>query len=416
MIEAVGSYGDVLPCFALARELLRRGEDVHVAASGYFEEDARRAGVPLAPIGTREDYERLIQNPALWHPRKSIRVLAKAVAEALPYSYAVLERLHLPGETLVAGVTLAFAARCLQEKLGCPGASIHFSPSVFRSIHDPPRLPGLPDLSRIPRPAVKALYFLADRLFTDPILGPGVNRFRRSIGLPPVRRFFDDWIHAPDLVLGMFPDWLASPQPGWPRQTRLTGFPLFDEALGTDLPAEAEAFLASGPPPIVVAAGTAMAHGRDYFETSGLAIARAGLRGLLLTRFTEQVPASLPPGIRRFDLLPFSKVLPRAAALIHHGGVGTSSQALRAGIPQIVRPLAFDQFDNAARLERLGVARVLSRRKYGAPRLAPMLRDWAMAKSTRARCGEAAAKLRGADMIKEACDRLLACMKRKEPP
>jgi UDP:flavonoid glycosyltransferase YjiC (YdhE family) len=94
---------------------------------------------------------------------------------------------------------------------------------------------------------------------------------------------------------------------------------------------------------------------------------RLGRRGLLLSRYRDQLPADLPPGVRHFDYVPLSRVLPRAAALVSHGGIGTLSQALAAGIPQLIMPLGFDQFDNAARLGRLGVAATLTPRPSVAP-------------------------------------------------
>ena len=116
--------------------------------------------------------------------------------------------------------------------------------------------------------------------------------------------------------------------------------------------------------------GSAMRHAQEFFAESVAACQRLGRRGLLLTRFAEQVPTDLPETIRHLEYVPFSRVLPRAAALVHHGGIGTTAQALAAGIPQLVMPLAHDQPDNAARLERLGVGRTIAPRRYRAARAA----------------------------------------------
>jgi UDP:flavonoid glycosyltransferase YjiC (YdhE family) len=92
-----------------------------------------------------------------------------------------------------------------------------------------------------------------------------------------------------------------------------------------------------------------------FFRAAIEACQRLGRRGILLTRFCEQIPDRLPNGVKHFDYIPFSQLLPKAAALVHHGGIGTTAQALSAGVPQLIMPLAHDQFDNAARVKRLEV-------------------------------------------------------------
>src|SRR5262249_53944037 len=160
----------------------------------------------------------------------------------------------------------------------------------------------------------------------------------------PVRGIMSQWWHSPQRVLGLFPPWYGEPQPDWPPQVRLVGFPLYDERGVEELPGGLADFLATGSPPLVFMPGSANAQAQDFFRAPVEACQRLGRRGLLLPRFPEQLPAPLPPTIRHFNFIPFSQVLPQAAALVHHGGIGTSAQALAAGVPQVVMPLAHDQF------------------------------------------------------------------------
>jgi UDP:flavonoid glycosyltransferase YjiC (YdhE family) len=102
-----------------------------------------------------------------------------------------------------------------------------------------------------------------------------------------------------------------------------------------------------------------MAHGRDFFHAALGACLAIKRRALFVTRYPDQLPAELPPTIRHFGYLPFSDVLPRCAAIVHHGGIGTTSQAFAAGIPQLIMPLAHDQPDNAQRVRKLGVGTFL---------------------------------------------------------
>jgi UDP:flavonoid glycosyltransferase YjiC (YdhE family) len=128
------------------------------------------------------------------------------------------------------------------------------------------------------------------------------------------------------------------------------------------------------------------------------------MRGLLSTRFAEQIPADLPPGVRHVSFVPFRWLLPRAALLVHHGGIGSTSQALHAGIPQVIMPMGFDQFDNAARVERLGVGRALARRRFTAPRLVPLVAGLLADAAVADRCRGAARRLAAADGLVRAGD------------
>ncbi len=140
----------------------------------------------------------------------------------------------------------------------------------------------------------------------------------------------------------------------------LTGFPLFDEKQVHALSPEVEDFLNAGEKPLVFTPGSAMLQGEKFFAAAAQACALSGRRGILLTRFPKQLPAKLPEGVKHFDYVPLSGLLPRAAAMVYHGGVGTCAQALAAGIPHLITPMAHDQHDNASRVARLGVGVELS--------------------------------------------------------
>ena len=129
-----------------------------------------------------------------------------------------------------------------------------------------------------------------------------------------------------------------------------------------------------------------------------------GRRGILLTRHREQVPANLPPGVIHADFAPFSELLPRCAALVHHGGIGTSSQGLAAGIPQLVMPHAHDQPDNAARMVKLGVAKKLEPRQFKPKRVAREMNELLQSQEVARCCKEVAARFVGLDPLEETCD------------
>ena len=226
---------------------------------------------------------------------------------------------------------------------------------MLRSKYQPSLL-GFPDIiGHLPRSLREPYLCTADKFIIDPLIAPATNVFRAEVGLTPVKRLFDRWYHSPQLIIGLFTDWFAPPQPDWPPNVHLTGFPLYDESESRDIPAELAGFLGEGEAPIIFTAGSAMAQGKEFFRVSAEVCGGNGWRGILLTQFPEQLPLNLPEGVRHFGYVPFSAVLPRAAAFVHHGGIGTTAQALAAGVPQLIVPMTHDQPDNAVRIRRLGV-------------------------------------------------------------
>jgi len=408
LLVPIGSAGDVHPFVGLGLALRERGHQVTFVTGSPFEALIRRLGFDFHSVFAEEEYNRFLEDPDAWHPRKGFLKIMAWIADLMPRVYEALASLDEPGRTVVAAGTLALGARVAQEKLGVALATVHLSPSAFYSVYEPPVLPGLPMPAWLPHAAKRLMFWLADTLVVDRALAGPINGFRAGLGLPPARRFFNKWYHSPRRVVGLFPEWFAPPQPDWPPQTRLTGFPLYDERDVAEVPAEVSRFLDAGEPPVVFTPGSAMVHGRDFFAAAVEACRLLGRRGLLLTRFPEQLPPDLPEEVRHFPYVPFSQVLPRAAALVHHGGIGTSAQALAAGVPQLVMPMAYDQPDNAARLRRLGLAASLRRQDFRGPLVARALGQLLGSEEVAANCQAVAARLKGSRAIERTCEELEA--------
>jgi rhamnosyltransferase subunit B len=229
----------------------------------------------------------------------------------------------------------------------------------------------------------------------------GARRAHRELGVPLVSAYLSphaltlpDAADDPGLKVGLFPDWFAQ------TDARCVGFPFHDDALIPPLPPELEAFLRDGPPPVVLTPGSFMRQSADFFRAGLDACEQLGLRAVLLTPHRDQVPA-LPASARHFAYINLQRLLPHAAAILHHGGIGTAAQGLRAGVPQVLAPVFFDQFDNAARLEALGV----SRRIHGhdAAKIAAALSALLPAPAP---CAALATRIAGADAAGAVCDLL----------
>ncbi|CAN5126861.1 glycosyltransferase [soil metagenome] len=367
LLAPSGSHGDVHPYIAIGQALLARGHTVKMSTSQHFESLAVQAGFEFAAVGTEADFQEMTNDPNLWHPSKSLTVLFgnDRFDRMMRQNYAQLNNWIHPGETVIVAGSLAVAARLLNEKRGVPLATVHLQPMAMPSISDPPRFPGPSPEWWWPRWLVRACFWYGERRIIDPIMAPYVNGFRQDLGLAPISRIWGRWRHSPDCCLGLFPDWFGKAR-DWPAHMHLTGFVQYDQADTKPISAELDAFLNSGEPPVVISFGSAMQTGTPYFAAAVEACNVLGKRGLILARDGEQIPKSLPKSILHVPYAPFSHVFPRACAVVHHGGVGTSAQAMKAGVPQLVMPLAFDQFDNAERLKKLGVARSVPASKFTA--------------------------------------------------
>jgi UDP:flavonoid glycosyltransferase YjiC (YdhE family) len=404
ILVTVGSSGDVHPFVGLGIALRKRGHRVTLVTGGYFEQLARDAGLEFVDFAPEIDYRELINDPRIWNRFRGFQVvMQQGVIPALRSTYQAIAERYVLGETVVAASSLALGAVVAREKLGVPLATVHLSPSIFRSYVQSPKLPGtfLPDW--LPTPLKRFQYWVADRAIIDRLLGPALNGLRAELGLPPVRGIMADWWNSPDRVLGFFPQWFGPQQPDWPKQTRLVGFPLYDERNVVEPAAEVEQFLAAGEPPIVFTPGSANVFGHGFFAAAVEACRLLNRRGLLLTRFPEQIPRELPDGVRHFDFVPFGWLLPRAAAIVHHGGIGSLAQGLAAGVPQLVMPMNFDQFDNVARIEQLGVGHGLVPRKFRGPAVARSLASLIDSPDVAARCRLVSELFHKQDALTEAC-------------
>jgi UDP:flavonoid glycosyltransferase YjiC (YdhE family) len=374
ILSAIGSYGDVHPVVGLGVALAGRGHRVKLITNPYFSDLAAAAGLELLPIGRREDYIELSQHPDLWHPiRGSKLVISRAAGGFARPIYELIAAHYVPGETVLCAHALDMGSRVAGEKLHAPVAAMDFAPGMIWSIYDSPRLKGALTGPRVPKWLKRLQYWASDTLFVRPLLGEQLNGLRRELGLAPVKRVFSHWLHTTTMVLGMFPDWFGPPQPDWPPNTKLVGFPLWDAVDAVDLSREARDFLSAGDAPIAFSPGSANREAHQFFEAAVEACERLGRRGILLTKYADQLPAKVPASVRHFGFVPLSRMLPHMAALVHHGGIGTCAQGLAAGVPHLVRPMAFDQFDNSRRLVRLGVAEEISVKTFRGPAIAAAL-------------------------------------------
>ena len=343
LLTTLGTSGDVNPLVGIGRTLKSRGHQVKMLLNPHYQSLVEKAGLEFEPVGSLEEYTQFVDDGDLWWGKKAFAVLIKLMMSNLVPTFEAIAKNYKPGETVVVAGSMALGARLAHEKLGVPLATVHLQPYAFGTD------------AQIPSPVATP---------EDPFL-PHFNKVRAALGLEPTENVFHGWYHSPHEVLGMFPAWFAT-EHRWPPHTHLVGFPMEDQKGLVDIPSDLEDFLQAGDPPVVITFGTGMRQAKHCFEEATEALTKMGRRGILLTRYPEQLPATLPDSIKHFSYVPFSDVLPRTAGILYHGGIGTLSQALKAGIPHIVVPFAHDQPDNAQQLIALGIGRAIKPKELNA--------------------------------------------------
>src|SRR5688572_3080043 len=378
VLNTFGSFGDVHPYLALGIELRARGHAVVVGTMEGYREMIEKIGLEFAPVRPQiqqpKEQDAEIINKIM-DPRRGPRFLMEEVVyPAVRDSYADLLA-AVPGADLLVTHPAAPAGPLVGRKLGLPWISTVLAPMSFFSAYDPPVPPFWQWLGKVRVLGPTITKVLLDLSKSGHKAKP-VAELRKELGLSDFGNPIFEGQHSPMLVLALFSRVFAQPQADWPPQTEMTGFCFYDGRHQTLMPDELERFLGAGPAPIVFTLGSsAVWVARDFFSESIEAARRLGQRAILLVGDERNRPATVPDGMIAADYAPYESLLPRASVMVHHGGVGTTSQGLLAGVPTLIVPFAFDQSDNAEHARRLGTSRTVYRDKYRAARVAKELHE-----------------------------------------
>ncbi len=415
VLNTFGSFGDLHPYLAIAIELARRGHRPLIATSEVYRAKVQAEGIAFAAV--RPDVGELLGQTEflkkLWDPKHGSKYLLRdyllpRVEEGFEDLAAVCE-----GADLLVTHAAAYAGPIVAAVRKLRWISIALQPAILFSTYDPP----------VVAPALWArrLYGLGRWVFAGMLKAARfetgrwaqpVYRLREKLGLPRGGNPVIEGQFSPYGTLALFSPHFAAPQPDWPVNTKATGFVSYDkrgEGFGAASDgSELERFLAAGAAPVVFTLGSSavMAAGQ-FFEESLRAAMKLGMRAVLLVG-KERPPRVESDSIYVTDYAPYSELLPRAAATVHQGGIGTTAQALGAGKPMIVVPWAHDQPDNAARCSRLGLSRTVRRDEYKWETVAKELdRLFGDARYAR-RAREMADRLAEEDGVNAACSALFA--------
>jgi rhamnosyltransferase subunit B len=419
VLATFGTFGDVNPLIGLALELKRRGHQAVLAAPEMFRGKVLPLGLGFAPMRPHQDPSNKALAAMIYDRKRGTeRGLREFLFPALRESYEDLLAAVTAesGADLLISGELAYAGPLVAEATGIRWASYVLAPFSFFSAWDPPVLPPYPILARAQNfiPGIGHLVRPFARWITRSWCEP-VYALRRELGLKPGPSPLFDVKHSPGLVLALFSSVLGKRQPDWPPSTLTTGFVFYDgAAAGEQTPVlgdALEAFLAAGPPPLVFTLGTAaVLDAGDFYEQSARAAEQLGRRAVLLVGAdaSNHPRAHFSQDVFTAAYAPFSTLFPRAALVVHQGGVGTTAQALRAGKPMLIMPYSHDQPDNARRMHRLGVAKTIERRHYQAERAAHLIESLLSTPSYSEQAAAAASGIAAEDGLRSACDAIEA--------
>lgn len=416
ILSTFGTFGDVNPLIALALELKRRGHRPVLAVPEMFRPKIEPLGLGFFSVRPNQDPNDKELVAKIYDRDSGTEYgLREFLFPALRQSYDdLLAAVEADGgaDLLLTG-ELAYAAPIVAEKTGIPWATYVLAPFSFFSAYDPPVLPPYPRLARAQAVvpglghAVKRFARHVTRRWPDP-----VYELRDELGLERGRNPIFDAKHSEHLVLALFSNVMGDPQPDWPPNTLTSGFVFYDGDAGqTSLPPALQQFLDEGAPPLVFTLGSAaVLDAGDFYEQSARTAETLGRRAVLLIGSDPQNKPRMPlsKDLCVAAYASYSALFPRAAAIIHQGGIGTTAQALRAGKPMLVMPYSHDQPDNARRVRRLGVAKVIQRKSYTAERAAAMVRRLLLNPRYAERALEIQRKMAAEDGLKTACDALEA--------
>lgn len=377
VFSTYGSLGDVHPFLAIAQHLRAAGISCVFVTNGSNVDAVRKAGFEAHGIATdaavlfeRAGYD---AEAAVAATRDNVNLFWRIVMPEFSGHLDEIEAIAKDA-TIIFGPPWAFNAQSVAEKHGIPFIGAHLWPLGFLSAHDPPQLRDLPGLIRPPRSKTAIIWnrvvincarWVMRRMFAKYLNPP-----RRDFGLPPISRTpVLDFQLEPARILGLYSPTFVPPAKDFPERGELTGFPMMEDTAPTPDP-KLDAFLKRTP--IVFTLGSFLSQNPGGFYDASVAAARSlGVKALILTDKPELLPNA--PDLLVRGYVPHSRVFPHARVIVHHGGIGTTAQALVAGKPHLVVPHFGDQPDNAARLERLGVAGVLHSEDYTATSAASAL-------------------------------------------
>lgn len=362
LITTIGSSGDINPYIAIGRELLARGHEVEMLVNPHYEARIRACGFAFRPLGTEAQLLNVLHHPDLARQNQSpLLIIRELIGETVDPTIAGVEasiREFKPDCIVRHHISLGSRWVAQREKIPCITGTL--APIFWFSRKDPSvqysfEPENIPQWRSSLRTTIGR--WVMRWLFDRPL-----NKARIRHGFKPERDLFFKEVTDTQALLGLWSPTFRAPAEDDPKTGTICGFSIYDRTHDNETPpAQVQAFLdecsAQNRKPIVFTLGTSIVHHHNgFYELATSVIEQLQVPAILLVGKDEYAPAKLPPMVRAFAYAPFSTLFPHASAVVHHGGVGTTAQALRSGVPTVIVPFVNDEYDNAARAARLGTS------------------------------------------------------------
>ncbi|WP_180270748.1 glycosyltransferase [Sporanaerobium hydrogeniformans] len=382
--------GDVIPFVRIGKVLRDRGHKVTLLTHCHFEKMAKEAGLDFEPWDTPEEYKQLVEemnggivlginNEDFKKKHESFEVRMKEYDKILKYCKE-------ENTVILCKNRSSIAAHMVAEKYELPLASVMMNPTEVVSMISFDRLYGKKDI-------------------------PLCNKLREEIGLPPIKSWLQ-WESSPSMTLAFWPSWYAKPEQNWPRPIETIGFPIEEgkEAIKREIPEDFKIWLKEHEKPLLISGGTTKLIDPLFYPMSIAAAELLNKPTIVLSRYKELLPEELPANVRWYSYLPLDEIMPYLGGLIHHGGMGTLSGALRGGVPQLILPCFVDRPYNAALIKELGVGNYLYRPKWKPETIAKAVKEL-MVPEIKERCLIYAGKMKQNNGVSIAADKVESLMK-----
>lgn len=411
----IGSRGDIEPYIALGRGLVASGHTVRLATHERYEPEIREEGMEFSPASG--DPRQMMEGEPGKRWLESGRNPARIMRRLLDLSGPIFHQYLKDCEAAIAGTdavlfsVLAFPAYHLAEAARIPAIGAYLQPMT--------RTREFPSLfTKRSRSALLNLWshVAVEQITWQPVRRT-VNRWRAGLGLDPLPRsgLYRSIYQSMPVLYGFSPA-VVSPPSDWPEQIKVTGY-WVREGSGEWRPSEALVrFLADGPAPVYVGFGSRPEREPESLAALVLAAVRqVERRAVLLTGWGGLTVADSGDDVLVVDEVPHDWLFPQMAAVVHHGGAGTTGTALQSGTPSVVVPSFADQFFWGERVAAIGAGINLPRRKLTIGSLSQAIVE-TKEENMRLRAAELGAKLRAENGVERAVAELTSILENRALP
>ncbi len=358
IVTSIGTYGDIFPFMQIAIALQQLGQKVTFITNPFFKETIEKKGLNFYPIGTRDQYMKVLMSKGLWSDKEHFDVVSSLFVPNLYGIDAYTSSLD-PKEKVIILTQQNFLpnagiAQAKRENLTIICGALY--PSVFRTSPKEFRfaifkLKGV--LKQI------AWHFISkglDRQYIQSPLIQPLNAIRAANRMSPITSYQDLFKVVATKNALLFSSWFGDVHPEWPNNLIPGDFILNEEQDRENFPSELSEFLGAGEKPVLFTFGTGNMHAEKYIEASLEAIKITGIRAIFINKDRDQLPKPLPKNVFCLSHIDnFGELLRQCSLIVYHGGIGTLAEAARHGVPQLCIPSLGDQWDNAERIENIGL-------------------------------------------------------------